>query len=152
VIEQGGFICHYCNGSNGSVARIYQGENGWPQSLQYLCPDCLFSAVENGELDVNYNGHKFTGFDAVNDSGAWQCYHCEEGRDRVALIPGQMPYNLEYLCPDCLMDVVVEGTFVVRPVGMAKTKVVEEAAPIGPTAEFNKESGVVSIDDVEFRW
>lgn len=157
-MDSGGFMCHQC-GRQGTdekpVARFFQGESGWPHELRYMCAECLFNAVRDGKVNVHYAplNDRFTGFMDLREDGIWSCYTCCEVKDRVGELSNAYPNELEFLCPDCLFKLVVKGTFTIWPVGLAnpKTKPVE-AAPTGPTATVNKESGAVSVDGITFRW
>lgn len=132
------------------VANLFT-ESGIPLIYRYMCADCLFDAVRDKVLKLHYTPADLTivGFSDIKENSEWACYGpCRVDTPRVGEINGTdiSPIELEYLCPQCLFDRVVDGTFVVSVI------VKKEAAPTGPTANVDKETGAVSVDGITFRW
>lgn len=152
-----GWLCYSCNKVVGTttepVVRLGEGVDGWPRKLAYLCPSCLFEAVRDGQLVLQHEGKQLQ-MGGTEERGSWSCFgHAARDSDndvqeRVMYLIEQergLPDRHEFLCPSCLMDDVIHERLTVH------MPVVEEAAPIGPTA-ITEEDGAVSVEGITFRW
>ena len=160
-----GFNCHYCwyverkttsdgnsNNAGGAVVVNLSG-GGIPRDYRYVCPEHLFNAVRDGKLLISESGSEPQAFSDTEEDADWMCYVCNETQPRVGHFrePPLSTHNWQFSCENCLMRGVISGQLVVS-MGDTSTTEVTEAAPTGPTATYDKETGDVKIDGATFRW